>query len=163
MPKTLRQNLRTCVAVVLMTSLGGNAYAGACATQEDRLAIRAAAIQQRLMVAAFTCNATGQYNKFVLAYQGDLQQSDDALKDFFLRSNRNGTADYHAFKTRLANTASIESSRDPRRYCADARALFQAAFKPRRAELAVFIDDRATKWEKDFPACTNRTQVAGGR
>jgi hypothetical protein len=146
--------------VLLMTSLGGNAYAAACATQEDRLAIRAAAIQQRLMVSAYICNAVPQYNKFVLAYRGDLQQSDDVLKGFFRRSGTGkNDAAYHAFKTRLANMASLESGRDPGRYCAETKALFNAAFSSRKTELAVFIEPRPTKWEKDFPACKTR-QVA---
>ena len=160
----MKTNWKTCVAALLMTSLAGNAFA-ACATEQERMAIRAAAIQQRLMVAAYMCNASGQYNKFVLAYRGDLQQSDDALKDFFRRSGggKNDAA-YHAFKTKLANMSSLESSHDQRAYCAETQVLFDAAFSARRADLALFLDGRATKWERDYAACpVVRTANAKGR
>ena len=71
-------------------------------------AIKAAAVQQRLMVAALSCDAAQLYNRFVTSYQRELQASDRALQNFFRRLNgKTGTEDYHAFKTRLANASSM--------------------------------------------------------
>jgi hypothetical protein len=168
MPNTLknclRKNcLRTSIAAVVAMSLAGNAYAASCASPEERMAIRAAAIQQRLMVAAYMCNAAPQYNKFVLAYRDDLQQSDALLKDFFNRAGGKKDAAYHAFKTRLANMSSLDSSHDGQRFCGETRALFDSAFAVRKTDLTVFLDGKQTKWERDFPACKNPTVVARDR
>ena len=65
---------KTCATALMLVCMGGNALAAAassagCASDEDMSALRAAAVQQRLMVAALSCHAFEHYNKFVLAYQ----------------------------------------------------------------------------------------------
>ena len=94
-----------------MVSMVQSALADACLRHEEMTALQVAAVQQQLMVAALSCNAISLYNRFVVSYQRDLQTSDEALKAFFLRMNPNdGLADYHAFKTRLANRSSLRSA-----------------------------------------------------
>ncbi len=103
----MRRILKTAATALMLTSMGGDVLAAtansaSCANSEDMLAVRAAAVQQRLMVAAFSCHAIERYNKFVTTYQKDLQASDRALQNFFRRLNgQTGVADYHSFKTRL--------------------------------------------------------------
>lgn len=114
----MRTTLKTGAAVLMLACMAGNlgvdaAQAATCANSNEMRAVRAAAVQQRLMVAAFTCRAIAQYNKFVTAYQTDLQQSDRQLQDFFRRLyGQSGISNYHSFKTRLANTSSIQSIND---------------------------------------------------
>src|SRR5579863_3853799 len=107
---------RTGAAALMLTCMAGNVMAATqagCARPEDMSAVRTAAIQQRLMVAALSCDAAHLYNNFVSQYQKDLQASDRALQNFFRRLNgRTGTDDYHAFKTRLANASSMQSIGD---------------------------------------------------
>src|SRR5579871_820215 len=102
----MRKSVRTGAAALMLTCIAGNVWAaaaGGCARPEDMTAIKAAAVQQRLMVAALSCDAAQLYNSFVRAYQKELQASDRTLENFFRRLNgRTGTEDYHAFKTRLA-------------------------------------------------------------
>src|SRR5205814_8228380 len=60
--------------------LAGNVWAATtnaagCARPEDMTAIKAAAVQQKLMVAALSCNAIQLYNNFVTAYQKEIGKS----------------------------------------------------------------------------------------
>src|SRR4051794_16286130 len=132
--------------VLMLTSIGGEALAAAsssrCAGSDDVFALRAAAVQQRLMVAAFSCQAVDRYNRFVIAYRKDLQASDLALQRFFRRLNgQTGTADSHSFKTRLANTSSVQSIGDVQGYCANAEATFADALPARSTSLRTFLAD----------------------
>jgi hypothetical protein len=96
--------------VFAMQMVPGAAWAGGCASQADASALRVAALQQELMVAAFTCHDVSRYNNFVRAHQPELIASDDTLKAYFVR--RSGEAAYHTYKTELANSASLRSVRD---------------------------------------------------
>lgn len=116
--------LRTSVASLTLLGLTGQAFAGSCANREDRMAMRVAALQQELMVAALTCHETPLYNAFVISYRGELQASDDTLKSYFTHTS--GVAEYHAFKTRLANEDSMRSIHDAN-YCYETGAAFDAA------------------------------------
>jgi hypothetical protein len=60
-------------------------------------------------------------------------------------------ADYHSFKTRLANNSSIQSFRDAN-YCADAQTTFEAALNQKRS-LSVFISGQATAVDDAFSPC----------
>jgi len=114
----MRKLVRTGAAALMLTGMAGNVMAATqagCARPEDMTAVKAAAIQQRLMVAALSCDAAQLYNKFVSTYQKDLQASDRALQNFFRRMNgKSGTEDYHAFKTRLANASSMQKGQTRR-------------------------------------------------
>ncbi|HYM18677.1 MAG TPA: hypothetical protein VEU06_08945 [Micropepsaceae bacterium] len=112
-----------------LSCLAGTALAeNVCAGAKDLTALQVAAVQQELMVAALTCNEAGLYNSFVLAYQRDLQESDRTLLSYFRRAHEeSGTADYHSFKTRLANHYSLKSLENKKAYCRSAEATFASA------------------------------------
>jgi len=64
----------------------------------------------------------------VRSYQTELQASDKNLQNYFRRVNgKTGTADYHAYKTRLANASSMAVINDSVGYCASAKASFEEA------------------------------------
>jgi hypothetical protein len=143
--------------VLMLTSSGGQALAAAspsrCAGSDDVYALRAAAVQQRLMVAALTCQAVDRYNKFVVSYRKDLQASDLALQRFFRRLNgQTGEADYHSFKTRLANASSMQSIKD-QGYCANAEATFVDALDVGNKSLRIFLADKPAEAEGAYAAC----------
>jgi hypothetical protein len=121
--------------------IAGNAWAASsCVRPEDEVAMRAAALQQQLMVAAFTCGEVGRYNEFVILHQGELQQTDAALLAFFVRENgESGTDDYHTFKTKAANVSALQSARDLDRFCANADGIFRAALDSYQPTLASFV------------------------
>jgi hypothetical protein len=103
--------------------------AGSCATQSDASALKTAVMQQELMVAAFQCRETNAYNRFVTTFRGELQTSDAALKAFFIRrGGEHGEAGYDSFKTKAANLSALEQARNSAAFCADAHALYAAAF-----------------------------------
>ena len=86
--------------------------AESCVSPSDAMALKTAAVQQQLMVAAFMCHDAGAYNDFVHAYQADLQQSDASLKSYFVhRLGRRGEAAYDTYKTKAANVSALSQAR----------------------------------------------------
>ena len=160
----MRKSVKTGAAALMLTCMAGNVWAAAsgCARPEDMTAIKAAAVQQRLMVAALSCDSVQLYNKFVTSYQKELQASDRALQNFFRRLNgRTGTEDYHAFKTRLANASSMQSIGDITGYCDNAKQVFAAALDTAKTNLAVFVSGQTTSADNAFAPCQFRTASAG--
>lgn len=161
MPRVLRH----CALALMLTASSANAALAAsdfarCASPGDMLAVRAAAVQQTLMVAAISCRATKPYQDFVMGYRQQLQDSDVALQNFFRRMNDvTGTADYHAFKTHLANAAAILPSQDAGKFCANAKVMFEAASAADNS-LTAFLSQQTTPADKAFPLC--EVQTAAG-
>jgi hypothetical protein len=159
----MRKIVKTGAAALMLTSMAGNVLAATtagCARPEDLTAVKAAAVQQRLMVAALSCNAVQAYNQFVTAYQKELQASDRALQNFFRRLNgKTGTEQYHAFKTRLANASSMQSIGDITGYCASAQDIFNAALTSAKTSLASFVSTQTTSVDDAFAPCQGRTSA----
>ena len=115
-------------------------------------------MQQRLMVAALSCGESQSYNNFVRSYQTELQASDKNLQAYFRREyGKTGTADYHAYKTRLANSSSMAVINDMTGYCASAKASFETALGTKPA-LAVFISDQSI--DQRFVPCPIQTATS---
>lgn len=127
------------LAVVMAAS--GAAAQPRCARVDEVTAIQAAAIQQQLMVAALTCNDVDRFNEFQTSFNKELRRSDAALLHMFRRlyGGSRGEAEYHAFKTRLANDSSIRSIHDNPGYCRDAGMVFDAALIADKPTLASFV------------------------
>jgi hypothetical protein len=132
---------KTACATIALLALANPAAAG-CASATDAAALKTAVIQQELMVAAFQCRETGAYNRFVSTYRTELQSSDAALKSFFIRrGGEHGEAGYDSFKTKAANLSALEQARNSAAFCADARALYDAAFA-HQGSLMSFVETR---------------------
>jgi hypothetical protein len=128
------------IALAVMTAATGAIGAPRCATSDEVTAIQAAAIQQQLMVAALTCNQIEHFNAFQTSYSKELRRSDANLEHMFRRLYAaHGEAEYHAFKTRLANNSSIRSIHDNQNYCHDAGLVFEAALIVDKPTLASFV------------------------
>ena len=128
------------IALALVTAATGAIGAPRCATSDELTAIQAAAIQQQLMVAALTCNQIEHFNAFQTSYSKELRRSDASLQHMFRRLYAGrGDAEYHAFKTRLANNSSIRSIHDNPGYCHDASMVFDAALIADKPTLASFV------------------------
>jgi hypothetical protein len=122
--------------------------------------MQTAAVQQELMVAALSCNAVTLYNAFVTGYQPELQASDRTLKSLFVRlRGRKGVEDYHAFKTRLANSSSIKSIKNITEFCANAQATFAAALGPAKSTLKAFLTGRPADDTDGLPECVQRSEA----
>ncbi|MEI9997247.1 MAG: hypothetical protein WDM91_21805 [Rhizomicrobium sp.] len=116
---------RTAAGLLAAQAAITGAWAGGCASAIDTAALKVAALQQELMVAAFSCHDVRRYNDFVLAHQPELIRSDAVLKSFFV--HRTSEAAYHTYKTELANGASLRSIRDADAFCGQAEDAFAAA------------------------------------
>lgn len=142
----MRKIVKTGAAALMLACMGSNVWAAAatasgCARPADMNALKTAAMQQRLMVAALSCGESQSYNNFVRSYQTELQASDKNLQAYFKRVNgKTGTADYHAYKTRLANSSSMAVINDSVGYCASAKAQFEQALDM-KVVLATFSSD----------------------
>ena len=134
-----------------MQILPSGAWAGGCANQADLSALKIAALQQELMVAAFSCHDVARYNDFVLTHQPELIASDTNLKTFFTHRDRgHSEAGYHTYKTDLANDASLDSLRDDG-FCDRAAAEFDASSDSGR--LSALVDARAWTAAAIYPTC----------
>jgi hypothetical protein len=127
--------MRRVIAFVATSLLLGNPAASArafeCASPSDQAALKTAALQQQLMVAALSCHDVYEYNRFVLGHQRELIDSDNALKAYFqLADKQHGTATYNKYKTELANAASLRSSEEPDSYCNAAARELDAVLRP---------------------------------
>jgi len=135
--------LKTASATIALLALANPAFAAGCATPSEAAALKTAVIQQELMVAALQCHETAAYNRFVMNYRGELQASDATLKSFFVRrGGEHGESGYDTFKTKAANLSALEQARNAGGFCADAHALFAAAFA-HRGSLMSFVESRA--------------------
>jgi hypothetical protein len=158
----VRKAFKTAIAGAVMCTVATQAWAAAapCARPIEMQAIRTAAIQQELMVAALSCDAVPRYNQFVTHFQGDLQAADRALQAFFRRMNaRTGTADYHAFKTRMANASSRKSIAHITNFCDGAEALFVTALDTGPVTLATFVSAQSGFGGDAFSACDPNAPV----
>ena len=139
----LKTTSATIALFALSMSLAGQAKAAGCASHAEAAALKTAVMQQELMVAALQCHEASAYNRFVIAYRPELQDSDAALKAFFVRrGGEHGEAGYDTFKTKAANLSALEQARDTSAFCADAHALFQAALA-NRGSLMSFVQTRS--------------------
>ncbi len=130
---------KICAAATVLAMAPASSWAG-CASPRDAIALKAAGLQQQLMVAALTCNDIGRYNRFVVSYRAQLQRSDTELQAYFRHAGE-GAAGYHAFKTHLANRSSLDSLHD-RDYCAKADAAFRDALDSGKSHLSDIVAGR---------------------
>ncbi len=155
----MRKMVKTGAAALMLTCMAGNVWAATaaaagCVKPDEITALKAAAVQQRLMVAALSCDAVKLYNDFVRSYQKELQASDRALQNFFRRLNgATGTEDFHAYKTRLANASSMQSIGNILSYCANAKASFDASLGEQKSTLATFVLSQDAFVDGSFTPC----------
>jgi hypothetical protein len=141
-------------AGLALSFLSAHAMAAVCARPQDIAALKTAALQQQLMVAAFMCNDAAAYNRFVVTNQSELQDADKAVMDFFLRRDeKTGSAAYNAYKTKLANSSSLTSQRNAR-FCASTASVFDALLN-RKMKLVDLVSTRVPGFEAAYTPCTN--------
>jgi hypothetical protein len=144
-------SLRAAVAALAFACMAASSSASdRCIDRQGVTALQVASVQQQLMVAALTCGDIARYNRFVRAYQSELQTSDAALLAFFVRHG--GTAEYHSFKTKLANAASLRSSMESESFCGQANAAFDEALE-RDSNLAGFVATQPVAFRMPYRTC----------
>ena len=158
----MKTMLRTGAAALALFGMVGQSWAaGACTRAQDAMALKTAALQQELMVAALYCNDVAPYNHFVTSHQRELQASDATLLHYFTHGH-GGARAYHAYKTGLANDFSLASLRGMPTYCAAANAAFDAASSDSGQSLAVFISTQTVPGTPKVRACATTTASGKG-
>lgn len=153
---------KICAAAMAFSLASGSAWADDCLNAQDADALKTADLQQELMVAALTCDDVALYNRFVVSYRTQLQQSDHSLEIYFQRVHaRTGEADYHAYKTKLANQSSLDRLHDPL-YCAKAKAAFDEALESNKTLLSDIVAQRAVPNGENSATCEQSEAAAGG-
>ena len=136
-------------AALIAVTCSSSVYAASCVAPRDRDSQTVRALQSRLMIAAFSCNARADYNRFVKRYQPHLAYHGNGLRKYFRK--KHGRAHQRAlnkFVTRLANGASQASINNRSRFCADSRAIFAelGSASRRRAPLTLQAVALDTDW-----------------
>ncbi|HEY4115644.1 MAG TPA: hypothetical protein VGM17_16430 [Rhizomicrobium sp.] len=155
----------TALAAVMTIATGAAARQIApspkCAKADEVSAIQAAAVQQQLMVAALTCNEIARFNSFQTNFGPELRASDATLAKMFKRlyGARQGEAEYHSFKTRLANDSSIRSIHDNVNYCQQTGAMFATALMPQKPALVNFVSVVQVVEESPVSSCDLRVAL----
>jgi hypothetical protein len=156
---------KTGAAALAMFGMMGQAMAGGiCARPDEALALKTAAMQQEMMVAALYCNDVKPYNHFVLSHQRELQSSDATLMSYFKRADgpRKGETAYHAYKTGLANDFSLASLHGMQAYCASVNAAFDASESPSAGPtLATFISTQSVSGTEAYESCPMTADTGG--
>ncbi len=149
------------LSLAVLAFAGDASAAKRCARDEEVTAIQAAAIQQELMVAALTCSEISRFNAFQISFGPELRSSDATLERMFQRlyGARRGEAQYHAFKTRLANHSSMRSIRSNYDYCREASLAFGAALASDKPTLVAFVKGVPVVEESPVNSCGLRVAV----
>ncbi len=161
----MRTAMKTAGSVLALFAMVGQSWAaGSCARPTEAMALKTAAMQQELMVAALYCNDVGLYNRFVVSYQHELQDSDAALLGYF-QHGHGGSSAYHAYKTALANDFSLSGLHGMQAYCSAAKNRLRLGAQSRRPALARLVHLMQRVDTEGYAACDTTTasdEVTGG-
>lgn len=149
------------LSLTMIAACGDAMGAARCARRDEVTAVQTAMIQQELMVAALTCNEVTRFNAFQTSFSRELRAYDATLERMFKRlyGSRRGEAEYHAFKTRLANHSSIRSIHNNSDYCREASLVFGAALTPEKPSLATFVSGVQVFEDSPVDSCEIRVAV----
>jgi hypothetical protein len=124
------------ISVLVLTAMAAQAYAADLCDAGAAAALKTAAVQQEMMVAGFTCNQSGLYNRFVISHRGELQDSDVVLLAYFRSRDGGSEAGYDSYKTKMANLSASRSAAEGTRYC---RAMARGFAAANRVSLSDFV------------------------
>jgi hypothetical protein len=99
-------------------------WAAGCASKDEAVALKVAALRQQLISAALSCHEGAAYHAMAMRHRSELAASDATLKTFF--APRGGPASYTSFKNKAATLSLQLQARDGTAFCADMRTLFTA-------------------------------------
>jgi hypothetical protein len=137
------------VALAMTVVFSGSAYAADCLGARERDSQVVRALQSRLMVAAFSCNARADYNQFVLRYRPHLAFHGRELQQYFRKQHRQqSTRALNSFVTSLANGASQISITNRAGFCEESRVAFSELKIAQRHEAPLVL--QAVAHESDW-------------
>ena len=145
----IRQVKTAGVALLLASVFAGSAHGADCLGARDRDSQTVRALQSRLMVAAFSCNARADYNQFVLRYRPHLAYHGRGLQSYFRKQHGGAhTKRLNRFVTSLANGASQVSIADRGQFCEQSRMAFSDLMAAQNHEAPLVL--QAVALESDW-------------
>lgn len=143
------------VAAAAQFALGSAAWAGPCATPNEKAAFDSRVLQNELMVAALTCGETGRYNVFVQKFKSELVTHGKTVKAYFARAyGKRGEHELNKFMTRLANAATMRRSQmSMGEYCTSAVNLFNSATTVNEEALVTFASQTSFAGRAGIESC----------
>ena len=106
-------------AMVAAACIGASAQAIECARPNDRDGLAVRVLQTKLMVAALTCDARADYNRFVTRFRPHLTEHGTRLRRYFRHAHgKRYKQALNSYVTDLANQASSLSIADRQGFCA---------------------------------------------
>ena len=142
-------------AALLAATFIGGAHAAECVGAHERDSLTVRALQSRLMVAAFSCNARTDYNNFVRRYRPYLANHGYELRKYFRKLYGPGyTRALNSFVTTLANGASQVSIADRGEFCNESRAAFTELLRAQSYEAPLTL--QAVALDTDWRLNTER-------
>lgn len=97
--------------------------AARCVSAEEADAFQLRALQNRLMVAALSCNQETAYNTFVDKFQRELTSAGKSMQGYYMRTG-GGEAALNHHMTELANAAGLLRAQEPDDFCNDTWSMF---------------------------------------
>jgi hypothetical protein len=97
--------------------------AARCVSADEADAFQLRALQNRLMVAALSCNQQTAYNTFVEKFQGELTSAGKSMRSYYMRTG-GGEAALNRHMTELANAAGLLRAKAPDDFCNDTWTMF---------------------------------------
>jgi hypothetical protein len=141
-------------AALLALTSTSSVYAAGCIAPRVSDSQMVRALQSRLMIAALSCNARADYNRFVKRYRSHLAYHGAALrKSFRKKYGKSYRRALNKFITEMANGASQASINDRAGFCAESRAIFASlrATPNHRAPLTLQAVAYDTDWRPSKP------------
>lgn len=144
------------IAAAAQFAVGNAAWAGTCASPNEKAAFDSRVLQNELMVAALTCGENARYNVFVQKFQSELVSHGKTVKAYFARAyGKRGEHELNQFMTRLANAATMRRMQmSMQDYCTSAVGLFTAATTVEQASLVTFASQTPFASSTGIEACS---------
>lgn len=145
---------RAAVIAALCATVSTPVLAAICPAPDEHDSLTVRALQSRLMVAALSCSARDDYNRFVHRYTPHLADHATSMRKWFRKLHGRGhKREVNRFVTRLANDASMLSIRNRPQFCAQSQDALSALLAAPRNQSwptlrAVALE---TRWTRALP------------
>jgi hypothetical protein len=151
--------------LLFVTGYAFTAFGQGCMTLPEHQAFNTIALKSYLMVAALSCDATAEYNQFMIVFQPYISTEQHVLDGYFQRAaGRQGQTQEDGYETLLANSQSEASQRAGSGYCGQVEYLYGAVLNLSSAsDLAGFVSNNPPPQPVSMNACLPGTLSPAAR
>ena len=148
--------------LLFVTGYAFTAFGQSCMTGPEHQAFNAIALKSYLMVAALSCDATAEYNQFMVVFQPYINNEQHVMDGYFQRAaGAQGQTQEDGYETQLANSQSEASQQAGSGYCGQVAYLYSAVLNLNSAsDLAGFLSTNPPPQPVSMNACLPATVIA---